>query len=238
MPAAINVAGIFISNLLSALLFDITMHIMKIKNLFRWFCVAGMLTAAAAGLSGCQTAPTAAAGAASEEARIEGIILRAGDTIKIAFPAAPNLDTAQPIRRDGKIVMPLVGEVEAAGLTPNVLQTNLIKLYKSQIASSEIVVTVESSSFPVFVTGAVVHSGKINSDHPITALEAVMEAGGFDYNTADMKHVKISRMEKGEMKHYVLNLKEELEGGAGKQSKPFYLKPNDIVFVPQKLQIF
>jgi hypothetical protein len=65
-----------------------------------------------------------------------------------------------------------------------------------------------------------------------------MEAGGFDYNTANLKAVKVSRLEKGEMKHYILNLKVELEGDPGKSVKPFYLKPNDIVFVAQRLQVF
>ena len=123
-----------------------------------------------------------------------------------------------------------------AGLTPGVLQEKLIKLYADQISSKEVVVTVESSSFPVFVTGSVIHPGKINTDHPMTALEAVMEAGGFDYNTANMSSVKISRMENGMMKSYKLDLKKALDGD--KNTKPFYLKPNDILFVPERLQIF
>jgi polysaccharide export outer membrane protein len=210
---------------------------MKLTNLFRSFGCFFLLALIAVGVSGCQaTAPHQAAQAASEEARVEAIILRAGDGIKISFPGAPNLDTAQPIRRDGKIVMPLVGEVEAAGLTPDALQQQLIKLYADQISSKEVLVTLESSSFPVFVTGSVIHPGKILSDHPITALEAVMEAGGFDYNTANLRSVKVSRLEKGVMKNYKLDLKAALEGG--KDNKPFYLKPNDIVFVPERLVIF
>jgi polysaccharide export outer membrane protein len=205
---------------------------MKIASVFRFFCLAATLAFAAGGLTGCQTA-TNTPPTASEEP--QNIVLRAGDAIKVSFPGSPNLDTAQPIRRDGKIVMPLVGEVEAAGLTPDALQTNLVKLIGPQIGSKQVVVTVESSSFPVYVTGAVIHSGKINSDHPITALEAVMEAGGFDYNTADMKHVKVNRTENGETKIYILNLKDALEVG---KKKPFYLKPNDIIFIPQRLQVF
>lgn len=196
-----------------------------------------LLSLAASLFSGCETtAPHQALQTASDEARMEGIILRAGDGLKISFPGSPNLDTAQPIRRDGKIVLPLVGEVVAVGLTPDALQEKLIKLYAPQISSKEVLVTLESSSFPVFVTGSIIHPGKIQSDHPITALEAVMEAGGFDYSTANMTSVKISRMEKGEMKSYKLNLKDALEGG--KNSRPFYLKPNDIVFVPERLRIF
>jgi polysaccharide export outer membrane protein len=210
---------------------------MNMKKLLIHAWLLLLLSCAVLAFSGCQTTPPShlPVSSAGGETNTDAIVLRAGDAIKVAFPGSPNLDTAQPIRRDGKIVMPLVGEVEAAGLSPDALQTKLVNLYKSQISSSEVLVTLESSSFPVYVTGAVVHSGKVNSDHPITALEAVMEAGGFDYNTANMKAVKVNRTENGVTKIYILNLKDALEVG---KKKPFYLKPNDILFVPQRLQIF
>ena len=206
---------------------------MKNNNLFGKAWLAGSLALTLFALSGCQTTPPSKP---TDMVADDAIILRAGDVIKVSFPGSPNLDSTQPIRRDGKMVMPLVGEIEATGMTPDALQEKLIKLYAPQIASKEVLVTVESSTFPVFVTGAVVHPGKILSDHPITALEAVMEAGGVDYNTANMSAVKISRMEKGAMKSYRLDLKKALDGD--KNTKPFYLKPNDILFVPERLQIF
>jgi len=61
--------------------------------------------------------------------------------------------------------------VDAAGLTPDALQKKLIDLYAPQISSKEVTVAVQSSAFPVFVNGSVVHPGKILSDHPITALK-------------------------------------------------------------------
>ena len=155
--------------------------------------------------------------------------------MKIAFPGSPTLDTTQQIRRDGKITLSLVGEVSAAGLTPDALQTNLIALYAPQISSKEVNVSLVSSSFPVFVNGAVIHPGKILSDHPLTALEAVMEAGGFNYNSANLKAVKIIRNEKGVMKNYQINLQEVLDG---KSDKPSYLEPGDIIYVPERFQMF
>src|ERR1700679_1796920 len=141
----------------------------------------------------------------------------------------------QQIRRDGKISLQLVGDVQASGLTPEELQDSLIKLYAPQIASKEITVSVESSTFPVFVTGAVVRPGKVLSDHPMTALEAVMEAGGFDYETANMRSVKIIRNENGVMKHYTVNLKRVLDGD--KDEVPFYLKPQDIIYVSERFEL-
>lgn len=124
--------------------------------------------------------------------------LREGDTLKISFPGAPNLDTTQQIRRDGRITMSMVGEVMAAGLTPDALEKELLKGYSSQLLSKEVTVTVVSSSISVFVTGAVIRPGKVVSDHPISALEAIMETGGFDSVKADMKAVVVIRQEGGE----------------------------------------
>jgi polysaccharide export outer membrane protein len=201
--------------------------------------LACVILAAATGLTGCDTMPSGSAAttktAAVEPEHSETIVLREGDSLKITFPGSANLDTIQPIRRDGKLNLPLVGEVTAAGLTPDDLQKALVKLYATQISSKEITVQVQSSTFPVFVTGEVLHPGKILSDHPITALEAVMEAGGFNYNTANLKAVKIVRNKNGVMEHYTVNLKAVLSGDA---TQPFYLEPQDIVYVSERFSMF
>ena len=145
------------------------------------------------------------------------------------------MDTTQQIRRDGKITLPLVGEVQAAGTTTEALQQDLVKLYAPQLSSKEVLVTLTSSSFPVFVTGSVIRPGKIVSDHPITALDAIMEAGGVDYTKANLKAVRVLRHNGDRVENYTLNLKLILEG---KDSKPFYLQPSDIVFVPERLTWF
>jgi polysaccharide export outer membrane protein len=197
--------------------------------------LAGLLLAAAFAFTGCQTMPSgksASPNSAGEQAHSEQIVLREGDVVKITFPGSANLDTTQPIRRDGKLNLSLIGEVAAAGLTPDEFQKKLVELYASQVSSKEITVQVQSSSFPVFVTGAVIKPGKVMSDHPITALEAVMEAGGFNYDTANLKAVRIIRNENGAMQHFKVDLKAVLQGN---ETKPFYLKPEDIVYVPERL---
>jgi polysaccharide export outer membrane protein len=183
---------------------------------------------------GCQTAQTNAPVETAAD-HSNAIILREGDVLKITFPGAPNLNDSQQIRRDGKIALSMVGEVVAAGLTPADLEKQILKLYESQLVTKEVTVTVTSSSFPIFVTGAVIRPGKVLSDHPITALEAIMEAGGFDYTKADLGHVRVVRTEKDGTKNYTLNLKQALEA---KQSTPFYLKPSDIVYVPERFNWF
>ena len=165
----------------------------------------------------------------------EVMILREGDILKISFPANPNLNTTQPIRRDGMISMPLIGEVQAADKTPRQLEQDLINAYSTQLRSKEVTVEVQSSSFPIYVSGAVLRPGKIVADHSLTALEAVMEAGGPDYTKADLKRVVVVRQTADHSEKFTLNLKQVMEGKGG---EPFYLKPSDAVYVPEKFQWF
>ena len=186
-------------------------------------------------VAGCQTQPAILPPTSQTTNVTEVITLREGDVLKISFPGSANLNTTQPIRRDGMISMPLVGEVKAVGKTPAELEKDLIDLYSTQLVSKVVTVEVQSSVFPVYVSGSVLHPGKIMSDHPITALEAVMEAGGFDYTKANMKKVQVTRREGESTRVYVLNLKQVMEGRGGKS---FYLKPADIIYVPEQFQWF
>jgi polysaccharide biosynthesis/export protein len=164
----------------------------------------------------------------------EALILREGDVLKISFPGSPNLDTTQQIRRDGKITLQLAGELTATGIAPADLEKEIANAYGSQLLSKEVTVTVISSSIPVFVTGAVLHPQKVVADHPISALEAIMESGGFDYAKANLKDVRVIRYEDGHAHTYILNLKDVL---GGKQVEPFYLKPFDIIYVPERFSL-
>ena len=192
-------------------------------------------------LAGCENVPSSEmplpVSAAKPDASKspEVLILREGDDLRIAFPGAPNLDTTQRVRPDGRITLAMVGEVVASGLTPSDLEKKLLDLYSTQLVSKEVSVTVISSTFTVFVSGAVLRPGKVIADHPLSALEAVMEAGGFDGAKADMQSVRIVRTEDGVTKNYVVNLKAALEGG---QSNIVYLKRSDIVYVPEKFSWF
>jgi polysaccharide export outer membrane protein len=159
-----------------------------------------------------------------------------GDVLKIEFPGSPNLDTTQTVRRDGRLSLSIIGEVVVTGMTPSDLEKDLAKRYSTQILSSEVNVTVVSSTFSVFVTGAVLRPGKVQPDHPISALEAVMEAGGFDNEKADTEDVVVIRqLPGGGTKNYTVNLQKVIDG---RSSEAFYLKPNDIVYVKEKFSWF
>jgi polysaccharide export outer membrane protein len=184
--------------------------------------------------AGCES-PAVSAPLPGGAKQAEVFTLGEGDVLKISFPGAPNLDSTQTVRRDGKITLAVVGEISVIGRTPTELEQELLKLYSTQLVSKEVTVMVVSSSYAVFVSGSVLRPGKIMADRPLTALEAIMEAGGFDSAKADMSAVKVVRQEEGGTKNYVLNLRLILDG---KSSEPFYLKRSDIVYVPEKFSWF
>ena len=161
----------------------------------------------------------------------QSMVLREGDTVSVSVPGSQTLDNTQQIRPDGKIVLSLVGEVTAAGKTPEALQNELLKLYQPQVSAKQVIVTVQSPNIPVYVTGAVMRPGPVTVNHPISALDAVMEAGGFDYTKANLKAVVVVRQEKDRTERFKLNLKKAWYGST---NAPFYLQPYDIVFVPER----
>ncbi len=195
--------------------------------------------------TGCQTqtgnpqfgdpAAQAAMKDAAASSQGEKLVLREGDTIRVSFPGAPNLNTVQPIRRDGKVALQLVGEVTAAGLTPSELEKKLLELYGPQLQTKEVSVALESSAFPVYVSGAVQRPGKIVSDRPLTAVEAIMEAGGFNYSSANLKKVRIIRHVNGKPVYFTINMKPMMNGTA---QDSFPLKPSDIIYVPERFSWF
>jgi len=174
--------------------------------------------------------PTPAPAPAPAPDNSPSMMLHEGDTVKISFPGAPTLDTAQKIRDDGKITLAMVGEMKAAGMTPHELELQLLKAYDAQLVVKEVSVTVEAAVFQVYVTGAVLRPGKLISERVETPLEAVIEAG-IDHNRANLKKVRIVREENGQTKTFTLNLDAVLKG---KPTKPFTLKPMDKIYVPEK----
>ena len=184
------------------------------------------------GVTGCHTY----AYPGKDPAPYREVRLREGDSVKISFPSSPNLDSTQVVRRDGNVTVALGGEAMAMGKTPAELEKDILDRFGGQLAVKQVVVTLTSSVFPVFVTGAVLRPGKISADRPLSALEAVMEAGGFDYAKANLKAVTVLRQQEGgQVVNYKLNFKDTLRGP---KSDPFYLKPSDIIYVPEKFSWF
>jgi polysaccharide export outer membrane protein len=157
--------------------------------------------------------------------------LREGDVVMVTFGVETNLNTVAKIQLDGNIVMPMLGVVHAGGMTLQGLQADLKQRYAPLIKVNELTVTLTTTSASVYVSGAVLRPGRLPLDRPLTALEAIMEAGGFDFNKAKPSQVSVLRMENGKQVRYKLNLKSALKEG---DTHPFQLQPFDIVHVPEK----
>ena len=92
------------------------------------------------------------------------------------------------------------------------LQTELSRIYKPQIKDDVVTVKLLTSADSVYISGAVVRPGKIPMERPMTVLEAIMEAGGFDPNRANLSAVIVLRLENGKQKSHILNLRRALRG--------------------------
>jgi len=155
--------------------------------------------------------------------------LGSGDEISVTFSGAPELNTRQKIQPNGKVSLPTIGDVSAAGKTINSLQATLTSLYQPHLQDPAVVVSLVNAAAGVYVSGQVLRPGKVPLDRPMTALEAVMEAGGFT-PLANPKQVIVVRNKGGRNERYVLNLNNAFTGS---DSSTFYMRPYDVIFVKQ-----
>lgn len=157
------------------------------------------------------------------------MFLQPGDSVELTFLGNTDLNASQMIRRDGKISLQLVGEVQAAGKTPGELEEELRQLYAKQLQIKEIMVMVKSPA-QVFVSGSVEKPGLVQMDRPMTAFDAIVKSGGFKIPNAEVRNVVVVRHEGSKRFAYAVNLKPILNG---ESDNPFYLRPFDVVFVPR-----
>lgn len=159
------------------------------------------------------------------------VTLASGDVVRLVFIGAPDLNQAQKIRADGKINLPLIGEVHAAGKSIGTLQSELSARYKPQLTDATLIVILESSVTQVVVSGAVGKPAKFSFERPTTVFQAIMEAGGAtDYGT--LKAVRLTRLINGQEQTQVLDLRPTM---VGRTTRPFYVRDGDVIYVPQSL---
>jgi len=194
----------------------------NMSNVAGFFSILALLLLAEVG---CQTETGQSLSGQAEVPR--HVILAPGDVVKLTFSSAPELSQTQKIRADGKLSLPLVGELDAGGKTVGQLQADLIQLYKSQLKTPEVTVSLESSITTVTVAGAVLKPGKIAFERPTTVLQAIMEAGG-PSQFGTLKRVRLMRIVNGIQKSQVMDLHD-----LSKETRPFYVRDNDYIFVYQ-----
>jgi polysaccharide export outer membrane protein len=134
------------------------------------------------------------------------------------------------VRPDGKISLPLLNDVQAAGLTPEQLRVKVTEAAQKYIETPEVTVIVKQiNSRRVFITGQVTKPGPYPLAGPTTVLQLISIAGGL-LEYADEKKIVILRNEGGKQVTYKFNYRDVLRGQNLKQN--IELKPGDTVAVP------
>lgn len=136
-----------------------------------------------------------------------------------------------PVRPDGKISIPLLNDVQAAGLTAMQLSDNIANGLKKYVKGDPVVTVVvaQVNSQRYYVLGEVMHPGVFALLPGLTALQAISTAGGFT-QFANEKKVYILRESNGQAQKLPFNYKEVVQGKDLQQN--IELKPGDTIVIP------
>lgn len=159
------------------------------------------------------------------------------DSISINVWKNPELSVIVPVRPDGKISMPLIGDVQAAGYTPEEVSIIIKKRLQNYIRDPNVTLMVSELQSHAYltrvrVTGAVENQSSLNYRQGMTVLDAVLEAGGVN-NFAAPDKTKLYRKISGKTRVISIYLGDILY--KGKLSTNIELRPGDIITVPERL---
>jgi len=166
----------------------------------------------------------------------ENVILEPGDEIEVRFPYFSEYDDTQIVRPDGKISLPLIDEVQAAGLSPSELDWLLTNLFQEKIQDPDLTVILRSRPEKfVYVAGEIRSNNRIFRESlywrpGMTVLDAVIGAGAWDREHGEPSQVLVVRNVGNRYHTTSVDLRKIVEQGSG---TPVYLAANDIVYVPQ-----
>ena len=191
-------------------------------------CLFAFLVLAALACGGCQTSLPPLPNPPGPKTAVR---LSPGDIIKASYADESVPDQTQKIRRDGKVSVPLLGELTAAGKRIADFQNELVGLYESQLENSEVLVTLESGAASVIVSGFVNKPGKIDFDRPKTVFQAIMESGGVsDYGS--LSNIHLTRIINGEQHTETINLRPTIHGSP---TRPKYVQDGDVIYISRSL---
>lgn len=160
--------------------------------------------------------------------------LQPTDVITITVHNQPDLTTKTRVTKEGHISFPLLGQVQAEGLTvPELEQKLKVLLEKDYLVTAQVLVFIEEYHIrQITVSGEVKSPGKYDlpSERPVTLMQAIGMAGGFTQD-GDVRGVSVMRLENGEQKVIEINTKDITVGG--EKEKDIVMEPGDVVSVPQ-----
>ena len=152
------------------------------------------------------------------------------DVVDISVWKEPDLTRTIPVRPDGKISMPLLNDVQAAGLTPLQLAGQITNGLRKFVNEPQVTVIVtQINSQRVYILGEVSRAGAYPLLPQMTILQALSSAGGFTM-FASVKGIYLLRVENGKQQKYPFNYKDALAGRHAEQNIP--LKAGDTIVVP------
>ena len=157
-------------------------------------------------------------------------VIGAQDVLSISVWKEPDLSESVPVRPDGKITMPLLNDVQAAGLTPMQLAQSITEKLKKFISAPQVSVIVTTiNSQRIYILGEVARPGAMPLLGDMTVLQAISNAGGLS-PFANAKGIYVLRNQGGTEQRLAFNYKKAVKGDAADQN--IVLKPGDTVVVP------
>jgi polysaccharide export outer membrane protein len=157
-------------------------------------------------------------------------IIQPNDVLTIFVWKEPNLSGKFTVRPDGRISFPLVQDMQASGMNPSKLKEQIEESLKQYIDAPNVTVIVEAiQSYRIFVTGKVNKAGVIQVEKPITVLQALALAGGFQ-EFANMADIVIIRNSGEDSTRFLFNYPEVIKGKNFNQN--MLLRSGDVVVVP------
>ena len=193
------------------------------------------------GLAGCAGEPHLPDQQGAEAGRGASVLVDAykmdvGDVVAVNVWKNPELSVTEPIRPDGKISLPLIGDVMAAGLEPEVLASNIEQKLSNYVKNPNVSIILTSLAGHEFlsrirVTGSVESDVSITYHQGMTVLDAVLEAGSLDLY-ADGNRTRLYRRTADGSEAYDIRLDDIMKNGD--MTTNVYLMPGDIVSVPER----
>ena len=156
-------------------------------------------------------------------------IIGAEDTLHISVWKEPDMSVSLPVRPDGKISMPLLNDIQAAGMTPMELAASITEKLKKYMGDPRVTVVVTAmNSQRIFVLGEVVHTGAMPLLPHMTVLQALSSAGFTQF--ANLKAIYLIRVQDGQQTKLKFNYKDAIKARGTQQN--IVLKPGDTIVVP------
>jgi len=196
--------------------------------------LVGVVASAAAAQANAKSSDEAKAPAdkvQSEPVSVAGPDYKIGadDMLHVSVWKEPDLTETLPVRPDGKISLPLLNDVQAAGLTPSQLADGISTKLKKYMSDPRVTVIVTAmNSQRIYVLGEVTHTGTMALQPNMTVLQALASAGFTQF--ANTKGIYVLRTENGKQQKIPVNYKALLKGASIDQN--LVLRPGDTIVVP------